>query len=84
MDAQCPSLRFLQGAVELDDEGAELLASACKILRGPGGAAITPEQCRFLNLDFLTSFAMVRWCNNFELLSGSIRSLLDQRITRCG
>ena len=52
--------RAVQGAVELNDVGAGLVAAACKLLQGPNGAAMTPEQCRFVNVDFLTSFWLVR------------------------
>ena len=57
--------------MELNDEGAELLASTCRLLRGPGGAAMTPNQCRFVDLDFITSFWLVRWLRKFGLRSGS-------------
>ena len=54
---------MLQGAVELNDEGAALLASACKLLQGPTGTELTPEQCRFVNIDFLVSFWLVSSLN---------------------
>ena len=50
----------LQGAVELSDEGTTLLASACKLLQGPAGTELRPEQCKFVNVDLLASFWLVR------------------------
>ena len=46
--------------MELNDEGAALLAAACKLLQGPAATALTPEQCRFVNADFMVSFWLVR------------------------
>jgi len=51
--------------VELNDEGAALLASACKLLQGPAGTVLSPEQCKFVNADFMVSFWLVSiWCCN--------------------
>ena len=59
----CGRLRRLvhvaQDAVELNDEGAAALASACQLLQGPTGTALTPEQCSCVNIDFLVSFWLV-------------------------
>ena len=45
--------------MELNDEGAALLASACKLLQGPAGTILSPEQCKFVNADFMVSFWLV-------------------------
>ena len=46
--------------MELDDEGAGLVAAACNILQGNASTGMTPEQCKFVNADFLTTFWVVR------------------------
>ena len=56
----------LQGAVELNDDGASLLASAYNLLHGPTCRALTPEQCRFVNVDFLVSFWLVSLHSNMD------------------
>ena len=42
--------------MELNDEGAAVLAAACELLQGPAGTALTPEQCKFVNADFVVSW----------------------------
>ena len=63
--------------MELNDEGAALLASACKLLQGPAGTILSPEQCKFVNADFMVSFWLVSSCAASELALRHLRS--DQR-----
>ena len=47
--------------MELSDEGAALLALACAVMQGQDPADAMPvEQCRFVNVDFLASYWLVR------------------------
>ena len=45
--------------MELNDEGAALLAAGYKLAQGSAGASLTAEQCKYVNVDFLASFWMV-------------------------
>ena len=42
--------------MELDDDGASLLAAGLGFLQGPDAAPMTPDQCRWLDMDLLARF----------------------------
>ena len=61
--------------MKLSHEGAALVASACALLQVPRPAAAMPaEQCRFVNVDFLASFWLVR--SSMQLYS-ALRIVFD-------
>ena len=45
--------------MELNDEGAALLAAASNLAQGPEGTPLSPEQCKVVNVDFLASYWLV-------------------------
>ena len=60
--SQVTSLRLLQGAEEIDDHGAELVAKAVHLLRGPAAASVTAGDCKLLTVDMLADLSTVRDC----------------------
>ena len=51
---------WLQGAEEIDDHGAELVAKAVHLLRGPAAANVTPGDCKLLTVEMLADLSTVR------------------------
>ncbi len=51
-----------QGAEEIDDHGAELVARAVHLLRGPAAASVTAGDCKMLTVDMLADLSTVRSC----------------------
>ena len=49
-----------QGAVELGDEGAALVAEGFNMLQGPSVAPMTAAQCKYADLELVVSFWLVR------------------------
>ena len=60
----CPQTLLLhsQGAEEIDDHGAELVAKAVHLLRGPAAASVTAGDCKLLTVDMLADLSTVRDC----------------------
>jgi len=52
----CPS----QGAEEIDDYGAELVAKAVHLLRGRAAATVTAGDCKLLTVELLADLSTVR------------------------
>ena len=52
-------LLLSQGGVELNGEGAALLAAAYNLAQGPEGTTLSPAQCKIVDVDFLASYWLV-------------------------
>ena len=49
--------------MEIDDEGAALVAGTIHILRGPAAAGVTAADCKTITVDMLASISTVRLQN---------------------
>jgi hypothetical protein len=60
--------------VEVDDEGAALVAGSIHMLRGPAAAGVTAADCKTVTVDMLATISTVRARSIFAHCAGHVAS----------